>query len=137
MTATAAPWPAGCHEPESCKRNRRCMYFGCIHVNRDITDEIERFAKAPRTVPSNWSPRYPDLPPAPPSPTALHCLPNGAWIVLADISMIAPITIGIHPGINLFGGPAPLFVGCASMTAAKSYAAELAALVIAAKAAKQ
>jgi hypothetical protein len=29
-------WPAGCHSPNSCDRNSRCMYVGCKHDGSDI-----------------------------------------------------------------------------------------------------
>lgn len=28
-------WPAGCHSPNSCHRNKRCMYVGCRHDGTD------------------------------------------------------------------------------------------------------
>jgi hypothetical protein len=29
-------WPVGCHSPNSCHRNGRCMYVGCKHDGKDI-----------------------------------------------------------------------------------------------------
>lgn len=29
-------WPAGCHSPNSCDRNSRCMYVGCKHDGQNI-----------------------------------------------------------------------------------------------------
>jgi len=29
-------WPLGCHSPNSCSRNGRCMYVGCRHDGKDI-----------------------------------------------------------------------------------------------------
>lgn len=32
----ATRWPLGCHSPNSCSRNGRCMYIGCQHEGKDI-----------------------------------------------------------------------------------------------------
>lgn len=31
--ALREPWPSGCHSPNSCSRNRHCMYTLCLHEN--------------------------------------------------------------------------------------------------------
>jgi len=36
----AKKWPHGCHKPESCSEHLRCMYMGCVHINRSIKQEI-------------------------------------------------------------------------------------------------
>lgn len=30
-------WPAGCHSPSSCSRNKRCMYMGCHYEGKEIS----------------------------------------------------------------------------------------------------
>lgn len=44
-TIADAPWPAGCHKPNSCARNRMCVYAmkpeQCRHLSRNIGDEID------------------------------------------------------------------------------------------------
>lgn len=35
----AAEWPAGCHSPNSCRRNGRCMYIGCKHDGSEAMKE--------------------------------------------------------------------------------------------------
>ena len=42
-TAREAPptdlyaWPIGCHSPNYCHRNGRCMYVGCKHDGKDVS----------------------------------------------------------------------------------------------------
>jgi hypothetical protein len=36
LTPLADRWPLGCHSPNSCSRNSRCMYVGCKHDGKDI-----------------------------------------------------------------------------------------------------
>lgn len=33
-------WPNGCHSPNSCDRNGRCMYINCEHERKDIKEVI-------------------------------------------------------------------------------------------------
>jgi len=37
-------WPAGCHSPNSCHRNKRCMYVGCRHDGTDAMTSTPRAA---------------------------------------------------------------------------------------------
>jgi hypothetical protein len=41
-------WPLGCHSPNSCSRNGRCMYFGCRHDGKDIKALATAFSPADR-----------------------------------------------------------------------------------------
>lgn len=45
----APPWPAGCHDPNSCERHRVCMYHQCRHTGKGgaLGAEIDAIANAP------------------------------------------------------------------------------------------
>lgn len=38
-------WPLGCHSPNSCSRNGRCMYVGCKHDGKDISAIASAFTR--------------------------------------------------------------------------------------------
>lgn len=44
-------WPLGCHSPNSCSRNGRCMYVGCKHDGKDIRALATAFTPTPRATP--------------------------------------------------------------------------------------
>jgi hypothetical protein len=38
-------WPLGCHSPNSCSRNGRCMYVNCKHDGKDIGALASTFSR--------------------------------------------------------------------------------------------
>jgi len=42
LIALRSDWPTSCHKPNSCSRNKRCMYIGCKYEGVDIAPAVSR-----------------------------------------------------------------------------------------------